>query len=112
MLSVLGFCVSWGSISIILRVFFVLLMSGFRFVGLLRPRIAQGSRRNLGNLGYGNLVVYEGEMLPIFVWSSVLTFLPPCFALVGVSLGINVGITEEQLTQQSHLRSWGCFFFL
>ena len=61
-----GFVFFRGSTSAIFRVFVVLLLSGSVFGKLLCNRIFQPYWLANGNLGYRNLLVKQGEMLPLF----------------------------------------------
>ena len=73
MLSVFGFCFFRGSTSAIFRFFFVVLhLSGSVFGRLLCNRIFETCWLTIGDLGYRNLLVLQGEMLPFFFWILLL----------------------------------------
>ena len=88
----------------------VLHLSGSVFGKLLCNRIFQTCWLTIGDLGYRNLLVLQGEMLPFFFWillqASVISLF---FKLEMVCLRTRVGVAPQQLKRLNSLVTGGGF---
>ena len=110
MLSVFGFCFFSGFDLCDFSVFFVVLhLSGSVFGRLLCNRIFQTCWLTIGDLGYRNRLVLQGEMLPFFFWILLLAPVISLFKLEMVCLKTSVGVTPQQLTRLNSSATGGCF---
>ena len=89
--------------------FVVLHLSGSVFGRLLCNRIFQPCWLTIGDLGYRNLLVLHGEMLPFFFWILLLASVISLFNLEMVCLRTSVGVTPQQLTRLNSSAAGGCF---
>ena len=109
MLSVFGFCFFGVLPRRFFGFFVVLLLSGSVFGKLLCNRIFQTYWLPIGDLGYRNRLVLQGEMLPFFFWILRLASVISLFELEMVCLGMSVGVTPQQLTRLNSSATGGCF---
>ena len=111
MLSVFGFCFFRGSTSAIFRFFCRSTFVRFRFWKItLQSNFFQTCWLTIGDLGYRNLFVLQGKMLPFFFWDSSSGFrYLSLFKLEMVCLKTSVGVAPQQLTSLNSSATGGGF---